>query len=357
MSTAFQPYDLDCARLANRVVMAPMTRSRAYGAGQSPTELMATYYAQRASAGLIITESVQPSLVGQGYPNTPGIHSAEQVEAWRKVTDAVHAEGGVIFLQLMHAGRVGHPSQTGLQPVGPSAITAKGQVYTHEGLKDLVTPKELSEHEIRDTIEDFAAAARNAIEAGFDGVELHGASGYLIHQFLAPNSNRRTDRWGGSPRARIRFAVETAKAVAKAIGPDRVGFRLSPGVPLQDVDESHPGDREATYTALVDALASLGLAYLHHMEWAEVRDLTLRLRKQWPGTYILNPFTAPRPTGPEELQLIEDGVADLIAYGSLFLANPDLPKRLATGGPFNTPDRATFYGGDHRGYTDYPTHG
>ncbi|WP_086565064.1 alkene reductase [Streptomyces africanus] len=357
MSTAFQSYDLSGKQLANRIVMAPMTRSRAYGPGQCPTDLMVTYYAQRASAGLIVTEGVQPSVIGQGYPDTPGIHSDEQVAAWRKVTDAVHAEGGVIYLQLMHTGRVGHPSLTDLQPVGPSAVTAKGQVYTQSGPQDFVTPKELTEAEILETIADYASAARNAIEAGFDGVELHGANGYLIHQFLAPNSNRRTDGWGGSPQARIRFAVETAKAVAAAIGADKVGFRISPGNPFNDIDESDRVDVEATYTALVDALAPLGLAYLHQMEAPEMRDLTLRLRKQFPGTYILNPFTAPRPTGPEELQLIEDGTADLVAYGALFLANPDLPKRLAAGGPFNSPDPAAFYGGDHTGYTDYPTLG
>ncbi|MFF3380672.1 alkene reductase [Streptomyces sp. NPDC002680] len=356
MATAFQSYDLNGKQLANRIVMAPMTRSRAYGDGQCVTDLSATYYAQRASAGLIITEGTQPSVVGQGYPATPGIHSDEQVAAWRKVTDAVHAEGGVIYLQLMHTGRVGHPSLMGLQPVGPSAVTAKGQVYTQTGPQDFVEPKELTEAEIRETIADYASAARNAIEAGFDGVELHGANGYLIHQFLAPNSNQRTDGWGGSPQARIRFAVETAKAVAEAIGADKLGFRISPGNPFNDIDESDRTDVEATYTALVDALAPLGLAYLHQMEAPEARDLTLRLRKQFPGTYILNPFTAPRPTGPEELQLIEDGTADLIAYGALFLANPDLPKRLAAGGPFSTPDPATFYGGDHTGYTDYPTH-
>lgn len=357
MSTAFQSYDLSGKHLANRIVMAPMTRSRAYGDGQCPTDLTATYYTQRASAGLIVTEGIQPSVIGQGYPDTPGLHSAEQVAAWRKVTDAVHAEGGVIFAQLMHTGRVGHPSLMGLTPVGPSAVAAKGQVFTLEGPKDFVTPKELTDAEIIETIADHVSAARNAIEAGFDGVELHGANGYLIHQFLAPNSNQRTDRWGGSPEARIRFAVETAKAVAEAIGANKVGIRLSPGVPLQDIDESDEGEREATYTALVDALAPLGLAYLHQMEGPGVRDLTLRLRKQFPGTYVLNPFTAPRPTGPEELQLIEDGVTDLVSYGSLFLANPDLPERLAAGGPFNAPDPASFYGGDHTGYTDYPTLG
>ncbi|MFF0734277.1 alkene reductase [Streptomyces chartreusis] len=357
MTTAFTPYDLGDTRLSHRIVMAPMTRSRAYGSGQSPTDLMATYYAQRASGGLIVTEGTQPSVVGQGYPDTPGIHSAEQIAAWRKVTDAVHAEGGVIFLQIMHTGRVGHPTLMGLTPVGPSAVRAEGQVYTHEGPKEFVTPAELTEDEIARTIADFADAARNAVEAGFDGVELHGANGYLIHQFLAPNSNRRTDGWGGTPDRRIRFAVEAAKAVAEAIGPDKVGFRISPGNPYNDIDESDRADLEATYTALVDALAPLGLVYLHQMEAPEVRDLMVRLRKSWPGTFILNPFTGMEPTGPDALALVEDGTADLIAYGGLFLANPDLPARLAAGGPFNTPDRATSFGGDHRGYTDYPALG
>ncbi|WP_028801032.1 alkene reductase [Streptomyces sp. 142MFCol3.1] len=355
MTTAFAPYDLGRTRLPNRIVMAPMTRSRAYGPAQSPTDLMATYYAQRASAGLIVTEGTQPSVVGQGYPDTPGIHSAEQIAAWRKVTDAVHAKGGVIFLQLMHTGRVCHPSLMGLTPVGPSAVTAKGQVYTHDGPQDFVTPRELTDSETQETIADFASAARNAIDAGFDGVELHGANGYLIHQFLAPNTNRRTDAWGGSPERRIHFAVETAKAVAGAIGADRVGFRISPGNPHNDIDESDRTDLDATYTALVDALAPLGLAYLHQLEIAGTRDLLVRLRKAWPGTYMLNPFTGTEPTGADALNFIEDGTADLIAYGALFLANPDLPARLAAGGPFNTPDRATSFGGDHRGYTDYPT--
>ncbi|MFJ8026813.1 alkene reductase [Streptomyces sp. NPDC096311] len=354
MSKAFEPYELGGKRLAHRIVMAPMTRSRAYGPGQSPTDLMATYYAQRANGGLIITEGTQPSEVGQGYPDTPGIHSAEQVAGWRKVTDAVHAEGGAVFLQIMHTGRVGHPSLRGLQPVGPSAIAAKGQIYTHEGPKDFVTPTELTEQDITATIADFVSAARNAVKAGFDGVELHGANGYLIHQFLAPNSNQRTDAWGGSPKARIRFAVEVAKAVAEAIGPDKVGIRISPANPLGDIDESDRTDVEQTYTALVDALAPLGLAYLHQMEAPEIRDLTVRLRKQWPGTFILNPFTGTEPTGPGELALVDDSTTDLIAYGALYLANPDLPARLKAGGPFNTADRATSFGGDHRGYTDYP---
>ncbi|GGX40571.1 alkene reductase [Streptomyces chryseus] len=354
MNKAFSPYVLAGTRLANRIVMAPMTRSRAYGPGQSATDLMATYYGQRAGAGLIVTEGTQPSAVGQGYADTPGIHSDEQIEAWKKVTGAVHERDGVIFLQLMHTGRVGHPSLMGLTPVGPSAVKAAGQVYTSEGPQDFVTPRELTEAEIARTVADYATAARNAVEAGFDGVELHGANGYLIHQFLAPNSNTRIDAWGGSPERRIRFAVETAKAVVEAIGPEKVGFRMSPGNPFNDIFETDRGDVEVTYSALVDALAPLNLAYLHQMESAGARELTVRLRRQWPGTFILNPFTGTEPTGPKELDLVEDGIADLIAYGALFLANPDLPERLEGGGPFNAPDRATTYGGDEHGYTDYP---
>ncbi|MEV4109891.1 alkene reductase [Nonomuraea sp. NPDC049695] len=353
MPTAFDSFELGGKRLANRIAMAPMTRSRAYAPGAAPTELMATYYAQRADAGLIVTEGTQPSVVGQGYPDTPGLHSAEQVAAWRKVTDAVHREGGVIFAQLMHTGRIGHPSllPDGLHPVAPSAVAAKGQIYTRQGPQDFVTPRELTEAEILQTIDDFAAAARNAVAAGFDGVELHGANGYLIQQFLAPNSNRRTDAWGGSVDGRIRFAVKVATEVVKAIGGRRVGLRISPGNPYNDIAED---DIEETYGTLVTRLAPLGLAYLHLVENPD-RDLTRRLRKEWPGAFILNPFTHPAPTGPDALELVEDGTADMITFGALFLANPDLPARLATDGPYNTPDPAAFFGGDHRGYTDYPT--
>jgi N-ethylmaleimide reductase len=353
MTTAFDPIVLGGRRLENRIAMAPMTRSRAYGPGAAPTELTATYYAQRANAGLIVTEGIQPSAVGQGYPDTPGLHTPEQVAAWRTVTDAVHREGGVIFAQLMHTGRIGHPVllPDGLVPVGPSPVAAGGQVYTHEGPKDFVTPVELSEAEIERTIADFAAAARNAVAAGFDGVEIHGANGYLLHQFLAPNSNRRTDGWGGGTEGRIRFAVEVVTAVAEAIGGDRVGLRVSPGNPFNDIAEEN---LDEVYLALLDRLGGLDLAYLHVLEGPD-RELTARLRKAWAGRLVLNPFTHPDVTGPEALALVEDGSADMIAYGALFLANPDLPARLAAGGPFNTPDPATFYGGDHRGYTDYPT--
>jgi N-ethylmaleimide reductase len=355
MTTAFDPIDLSGKTLANRIAMAPMTRSRADAPAATATELMATYYAQRASAGLIITEGIQPSVVGQGYTNTPGLHSAQQVEAWRKVTDAVHAEGGTIFAQLMHTGRLSHPSllPEGLGPVGPSSVAAAGQVFTYQGPQDYVTPKELDQDEIARTIGDYAAAARNAIDAGFDGVELHGANGYLIHQFLAPNTNLRTDGWGGGSADRVRFGIAVAAAVTEAIGGHRTGFRISPGNPYNDIAETDPADVLETYTTLITALARLDLAYLHLIESPD-RDLTTRLRKDWPTAFILNPFTYPQPTGPSALAQVEDGTTDIIAFGALFLANPDLPARLAAGGPYNTPDAATFYGGDHRGYTDYP---
>lgn len=353
MTTAFDPIDLAGKRLANRIVMAPMTRSRAYGPGASPTPSMATYYAQRASAGLIITEGIQPSVIGQGYPNTPGLHSAEQVAEWRQVTEAVHRQDGVIFAQLMHTGRIGHPSllPAGMRPVAPSPIAAAGQVFTSEGMQDFVTPVALTEADIADTISDFARAAGNAIDAGFDGVELHGANGYLLHQFLSTNANQRTDGWGGSIQGRIRFTVEAVRAVAAAVGAHRVGLRISPDNGYNDITED--GHRD-TYRALVEALAPIGLAYLHIMEGAD-RELTLELRKRFSGTFILNPYTPGGLTHADDLTLIEDGTTDMIAFAALFLANPDLPARLAAGGPFNEPDKAAFYGGDEHGYTDYPT--
>lgn len=316
-----------------------------------PTPAMATYYAQRASAGLIVTEDVQPSVVGQGYPDTPGLHTTEQVAGWRQVTDAVHEQGGVIFAQLMHTGRIGHPGllPAGLNPVAPSAVAAR--VYTHQGPQDFVTPKELTEAEITATIADFVTAARNAVEAGFDGVEVHGANDYLIHQFLSDNANQRTDGWSGSTEGRIRFGVEVATAVADAIGAERIGFRIAPGNPFNDVTKTSPSE---VYTALLGRLAPLGLAYVHMVE-GPARDLTRHLRQAWPGTFILNPVTHPDTSGPADLALVDEGLADLIAFGAMFVANPDLPRRLAAGGPYNTPDQAAFYGGDERGYTDYPT--
>ncbi|MGW6459300.1 alkene reductase [Streptomyces sp. NPDC055078] len=353
MTTAFDPFDLSGRRLANRIAMAPMTRSRAFGEGLSPTESAVEYYAQRASAGLIITEGIQPSVTGQGYPDTPGLHSAEQVAAWRRVTDAVHGNGGKIFAQLMHSGRIGHPSlfPDGRASVGPSAVAADGQLFTHEGPKDFLAPRELAADEIPAVIGEFVDSARNAVDAGFDGVELHGANGYLIQQFLASNTNLRTDEWGGSVENRIRFATEVAKAVAGAIGPERTGIRLSPANPHNDIAESDPHD---VYPALAQALEPLRMAYLHIAEnTPDAREVTELLRKQYNGTIILNPSTD-GPTDHTALGLIEDGLADVISFGALFLANPDLPARLRTAGPYNAPDPASFFGGGDKGYTDYP---
>ncbi|OKK22224.1 1,2-oxophytodienoate reductase [Streptomyces sp. CB00455] len=354
MTSAFDPIRIAGGTLPNRIAVAPMTRSRA-AEGGLPTDLVVEYYTQRASAGLIISEGIQPSVVGQGYPYTPGLHSAEQVAAWRRVTDSVHAAGGRIFAQLMHAGRIGHPSllPDGLVPVAPSAVTPKGQVFTAEGAQDFVTPRALTGAEVRATIADFAEAARNAVEAGFDGVELHGANGYLIHQFLAPGTNRRDDEWGGTTENRIRCAVELVKAVSAAIGAERTGLRLSPGNPYNDMAGAEP-DPQPLYEALVKEIDGLGLAYLHLMEYGpDARETTLALRKHFSGPLVLNPATE-GPTDHRALALVEDGTADVLAFGALFLANPDLPERLRTQGPYNTPDPSTFFGGDARGYTDYP---
>ncbi len=354
MTTIFDPIELGGLTLPNRILMAPMSRSRSYGPAACPTDMTVEYYRQRASAGLLVSEGIQPSPGGRGYPATPGLYSEEQVAAWRKVTDAVHAEGGRIYAQIMHAGRIGHPVHLpeGQLPVGPSAVAAQAKVFSQQGLLDCVVPDELSAADITAVIDEHVAAARNAIRAGFDGVEVHAANGFLVHQFLSDNANQRTDEWGGSEVAnRIRFAVELTKAVADAVGPTRVGIQISPGNPYNDIVEANPDE---VYLALVGALNALPLSYLALSEGPN-RALTVAVREKWNGTFILNPFTAPRTTGLAELALVEDGLADLLSFGVLFLANPDLPARLAQGGPFNEPDRSTFYGGDAHGYLDYPT--
>ncbi|GGR40785.1 N-ethylmaleimide reductase [Nocardioides luteus] len=359
-ATAFEPITVGDLRLRNRIVMAPMTRSRAYDT--RATDDMATYYAQRAGAGLIITEGIQPSPVGQGYPATPGLHTDEQVESWRPVTDAVHAEGGVIVAQLMHTGRIGHPSSTeavgngGLVPVAPSPVRAAGQIFTPTGPQDHVVPRELDEVEIVATIADFADAARNAIAAGFDGVEIHGANGYLLHQFLATNANQRTDEWGGSPRNRIRLTVEIVRAVAEAIGAARTGLRISPNNKLGDTLED---DYAVTYPLLVSELDDLriggrGLAYLHLVEAGDPA-LTPVIREAWGGALILNAATPDPLDHPHRLTLVDDGAADLVSYARLFISNPDLVDRLAAGAELAMPDLSKAYGGDATGYTDYPT--
>ena len=345
----FAPYRLGGLELANRFVMAPMTRNRA-GAGGVPTPLNAEYYAQRASAGLIVTEGTQPSAVGQGYPDTPGLHTDEQVAGWRLVADAVHAAGGKVVAQLMHCGRIGHPSITGLQPVAPSAVRAAGQVFTPEGMQDFVEPRALETGELPGVVAEFVDAAERAVDAGLDGVELHAANGYLLQQFLAAGSNVRTDAYGGSPEHRARFVVEVATAVAEAVGGQRVGIRVSPGNDFNDIAET---EVEATYEALVRGLEPLGLLYLHVTEdpGTRYRDA---LRKLFTGPVVLNTGFAGASDLATAQGLVDGGEADLYSIGRRFIANPDLVERLRTGAPLNEPDTSTFYAGTAKGYTDYP---
>ncbi|HEX8905746.1 MAG TPA: alkene reductase [Longimicrobiaceae bacterium] len=350
----FTPFQLGPYELRNRLVMAPMTRSRA-GEGNVVTDLTVEYYRQRSTAGLIVSEGTQVSPRGVGYTHTPGIHGDEQVVAWRKVTEAVHAEGGRIFAQLWHTGRVSHPSFHGGQlPVAPSAIGFQGQVLTYEGMQPYVTPRALETDEVAGVVAQFAEAAKRAYEAGFDGVELHGANGYLIDQFLRDGSNQRTDRYGGSLNNRVRFLTEVTQAVVDVWGGDRVGVRLSPKVPNNGMSDSDP---EATFSYAAYALNPFGLAYLHVVEpvsglmAAPGPRVTPALRAIFRGPLIANGGY----TGEAANEAIARGEADRVSLAVAFLANPDLPRRIREGAPLNQPDRATFYGGDERGYVDYPT--
>ncbi len=350
MSTdLFAPYRLGSMELANRFVMAPMTRNRT--PDTVPNALNAEYYAQRASAGLIVTEGVQPSAVGQGYPGTPGLHTDAQTEGWRAVADAVHARGGRIVAQLMHAGRISHPSLIGTTPVSSSATRPAGQVFTGEGMQDFEVPRALETDELPGVVAEFVDAARRAVAAGLDGVELHAANGYLLQQFLADGVNVRTDAYGGSPENRARFVVEVARAVAAEVGGQRVGIRISPGGTFNDISET---EVDATYTALLEGLAPLGLLYLHVVADADT-GYAESLRKQFDGPVVVNTGFA----GPSDLataqQVVGEGNGDLFSIGRAFLANPDLVARLQAGAPLNEPDASTFYGGTEQGYTDYPT--
>jgi N-ethylmaleimide reductase len=353
MSKMFDTITLGDISLKNRLIMAPMSRNRATVDGKA-TELMATYYAQRASAGLIISEGIQPSIVGQGFMNSPGLHSEKQVDSWKQVTQAVHKTGGRIVAQLMHSGRIGHPAlyPSAHQSVGPSAIAAKGQTFTPDGMLDYPVPVELTKQGIEQTIKDFATSARNAIDAGFDGVEIHAGNGFLLHQFLSDNTNQRTDEYGGSVAARTRFVVEVVEAVVEAISVDKTGIRISPQNPYNGISES---DTISLYQDLLSRMPNL--AFLHIME-ANNRMQTLAIREQWQGFLILNPHETQQsgPVTPEIAEaILESGLADAVCFGSLFLSNPDLVTRIKVRGPFNEVDGDTLYGGDHHGYTDYPT--
>ncbi|MGW2830225.1 alkene reductase [Streptomyces sp. NPDC001286] len=353
MTTLFDSYRLGDLTLPNRVVMAPMTRVRA-AAGGLATASMATYYAQRATAGLIVSEGVQPSLLGQSSPGTPGLHTGEQVAAWRPVTAAVHTNGGRIFAQLMHSGRVSHPDTTGSQPVAPSAVAAVGEVFTPTGPQPAPVPRALESAEVPEQARSYAEAALRAVDAGFDGVELHGANGYLISQFLSSNANLRTDRYGGSVTNRIRFAVEAVSATVDAVGGARTGIRLSPGGTFWGIEES---DVPELYNALLTELARLDVAYVH-LEATADDDVLLGLRRTWPGTLIVNPVLpmGPKQTGRTDADRWLELGAELISFGRAFIANPDLVERLRTGVPIAPVDEATYYQGGDAGYLTYPSY-
>jgi N-ethylmaleimide reductase len=345
----FLPYQLGDIELANRLVMAPMTRSRAVERNV-PNPLAATYYAQRASAGLIVTEATQVSPQGVGYIRTPGIHSAEQVIGWSRVTEAVHRGGSKIFLQLWHVGRISHPDFHGGElPVAPSAISPQGQVFTTKGPQQMVAPRALDLAELPGIVEQFGRGAENAKKAGFDGVELHGANGYLLDQFTRDGSNRRTDAYGGTVENRARLPLEITKAVIDVWGGDRVGYRISPNGTFNSMSDSDPVQ---TLTYLTEQLNKLGLLYLHVVDSISngTKRVSRLLRGKFDRTYIVN---GGFDLGTANVA-IRSGEADLVAFGTPFLANPDLPERYQIGAPLNVPDQATFYAGEDRGFTDYP---
>ncbi|CAM5473498.1 alkene reductase [Eoetvoesiella caeni] len=335
--------------LRNRFVMAPMTRSRADDASGIPSAFAAQYYAQRANAGLIITEGTYPSPMGKGYVRTPGIHSAAQVEAWKHITEAVHAKGGLIFLQLMHCGRISHPSllPDHAAPVAPSAIAAEGKVFTATGPQDFVVPRALETEEIAGLVKEYRLATRNALEAGFDGVELHAASGYLPEQFLSSGTNRRTDRYGGSLENRARFIVEVLTAMIGEAGRDRVGIKIAPEMNFNSVSDADPRE---TYQYLLQRLGELKPAYLHLMKTQSTLDYRALLRPLFDGALLHG-----GGLDKESAQtLITSAGADAAVFGSLYLANPDLVQRFSSDAPLNKPERDTFYSAGPQGYIDYP---
>jgi len=354
MSKLFESLRIGNLELGNRIVYSPMTRSRADDEGVQP-DYVAEYYAQRASAGLIITEATNISAMAKGYVRTPGIYTKEQIEAWRGVTEAVHVKGGKIFMQIFHTGRIALPDllPEGVEkPVAPSAVRARGQNYTDDGMKDFVEPRELSGEEIKSIVADFAAAAKNAIDAGFDGVELHAANGYLVHQFLGTNTNLRVDEYGGSDEKRARLLLEVVNAISAEIGPGKLGVKLSPTVPFNDMRDDNATE---FYPYVVSQLNDRDLAYLHiGLEEAatdpSVNWLTF-LRPLFKGVYFAN-GGFDRESGSK---LLEENGADAIVYGKLFLANPDLPKRFLKQSSLNAWDTSTFYSPGEKGYTDYPT--
>ncbi|KNX38838.1 alkene reductase [Luteipulveratus halotolerans] len=354
MTLLWTPTTVGAMQLPHRLAMAPMTRDRALPDG-TPGPSAARYYAQRASLGLLITEGTQPSEDGQGYLLTPGLHTDEHVRGWREVADAVHAEGGHLVVQLMHAGRLSHPDNTphGRQSVAPSAIASGTQMFTAEGMKDAPEPRALTTDEVRATVDDFRQAARRAVDAGIDAVEIHGANGYLVQQFLAEASNARTDEYGGSPSARAQFAIQVVRAVVDEIGAARTAIRISPAPAEGGVDHAGIDEGETSrevYRHLIAGIAPLRPAYLHVMHHGD--DAFLKeIRELWPTTLIVNRPGRDRDTIADD---VDAGLADVVSIGARALANPDLAHRLRTGADLNEPDRASFFGGGDEGYVDYP---
>lgn len=347
MPSLFDPLKLGPITLPNRIVMAPMTRSRNDDSGV-PTEIMTTYYRQRASAGLIISEAIYISPGAKGYSRIPGLHSDAQVAGWKPITEAVHAAGGRIFAQLVHCGRVCIPQliPAGMEPVAPSAIAIKGKNYSDFGPIDFVVPRALETSEIKGVVADFATAARNAMAAGFDGVELHAASGYLAHQFLDGSINLRTDEYGGSPENRIRFVTEVIDALAAAVGRDRVGIKVSPGIKFNDVQDP---DAQVVYPLLAKALSARKIAYLHGAKQG-AWDVHAGMRPLFDGPY----FAGAGLDQGSGAAMLESGAADAIVYGALFVSNPDLPQRFRKGLPLAPGDSKTHYSKGPEGYIDYP---
>lgn len=350
----FEPLRVGDLQLPNRVLMAPLTRNRA-GPGNVPTALMAEYYGQRAGAGLIVSEATQVCPEGQGYLGTPGIHSPAQIDGWRQVTRAVHERGGRIFVQLWHVGRISHVSLQpgGRPPVAPSAIRARTKTFVAEGFVDVSEPRALATEELPGIVEAYRRAAAGARTAGFDGVEVHSANGYLLDQFLRDGSNRRQDAYGGSIENRTRLLFEVVQAVAAQVGAGRTGVRISPVSPFNDMQDSDP---QALFERAVERLDALKIAYVHAVEGETGgrRDLPFdyaALRRRFTGAWIVNNGY----TREMAIEAIAGGGADAVAFGKSFIANPDLPRRLRENAPLNSPDPATFYGGDRTGYTDYPS--
>lgn len=356
MNDLFSPVKMGSVELKNRIFMAPLTRNRAHDDTDVPTDLAIEYYSQRASAGLIIAEGTQISKMGKGYIKTPGIYSDEQVAKWKEITDAVHSKGGKIFLQLWHVGRISYHSvlPEGEKPLAPSAIRAQAQTFVDGQMVDVSEPRAMTKDDINNLIEEYKTATRNADKAGFDGVEIHSANGYLLNQFICDGSNQRTDNYGGSVENRIRLVNEVVEAVLEVMDAGRVGIRLSPTGTFNDVSDSDP---LTTYTALIKQLNQYKLAYVHIVERfpgidVSNKDLHIveQLIQQWQGFYIAN--------GDYNLLTAHDAVksqrADAVAFGRQYIANPDLMERLKAGAALNTPDQNTFYGGGAEGYTDYP---